>query len=190
MRVSQDHPSSQGRAELHPQHNPPGGRDGSTGRCVRLGTGHHSRLCGAQAGPASWLLSTWLSDRPSSHGECWGRQSGKGTIKVGGIAGRLAPAGKVGSGKDSHSGVLEGGAFHHLRGRGSCRKGPQGELRQGGASKTQGCGGQGQMLWKGPERETSAAVEETVESWQVPTQGQGLAVMEESPDPRGPEGPD
>lgn len=120
---------------------------------------------------------------------------------MGGIAGRLAPARKVGSGKDSHSGILEGGAFRHLRGRGSCRKGPQGELRQGGASKTQGCGGQGQTLWKGPERETSVAVEETAESWQVPTQGQGLAVMEESlqaqaglgplsPDPRGPEGSD
>ena len=40
--VSQDHPSSQGRPELHPQRNPPGGRDGSTGRCVRLGITHGS----------------------------------------------------------------------------------------------------------------------------------------------------
>ena len=50
--------------------------------------GHHSWLCGAQAGPASWLLSTWLSDRPSSHGECWGRQTGKQTSKVVGVGER------------------------------------------------------------------------------------------------------
>lgn len=96
---------------------------------------------------------------------------------------------------------LEGGAFRHPQGRGSCGKGPQGKLRQGGASKTQGCGGQGQMLWKGPESETNVAAEEAAESWQVPTQGQGPAVMEESlqaqaglgplsPDPRGPAGSD
>ena len=57
------------------------------------------------------------------------------------------------------------------------------------------------MLWKGPESETNVAAEEAAESWQVPTQGQGPAVMEESlqaqaglgplsPDPRGPAGSD
>ena len=50
--------------------------------------GHHAWLCGAQAGPASWLLSTRLSDRPSSHGECWGRQTGKQTSKVVGVGER------------------------------------------------------------------------------------------------------
>ena len=57
------------------------------------------------------------------------------------------------------------------------------------------------MLWKGPDSETNVAAEEAVESRQVPTQGQGPAVTEESqqaqaglgplsPDPRGPAGSD